>query len=174
MTQSLSLTYLLILVGLLGLASVLVLRQVLRTRGTEMMLRDLQRKVSDRKGSSADYYELASILLKKKLYGQAISQLQKALKAKDLEIGGPSALIYNALGYAYASQEQYDLAIRNYKDALEQVPDYVTALNNLGFAYERKQLTAQALEVYERSLQLDQSNKTAQKRAETLRKIVMS
>jgi tetratricopeptide (TPR) repeat protein len=74
------------------------------------------------------------------------------------------------LGFAYAAQEQYDLAIRNYKEALRLQPQYVTALNNLGFVYERKNLTSQALEVYQEALQYEPENQTAKKRAESLRK----
>lgn len=119
---------------------------------------------------SQDYYELGTIYLDKKLYSQSIAQFQKALKAKDLEGSENIALLYNALGFAYAAQEQFDLAIRQYKDALDQQPGYVTAMNNLGFAYEKKQLIAQALEMYDQVLVIDPKNGTALRRAESLRK----
>ena len=44
------------------------------------------------------------------------------------------------MGYAYFAQEQYDLAIRNYKEATKLYPEYVTALNNLANVYEKKQM----------------------------------
>lgn len=46
--------------------------------------------------------------------------------------------MYNALGFAYFSQEQYDIAIRNYKEAIKLYPEYTIALNNLGNVYEKK------------------------------------
>ncbi|NJR71599.1 MAG: hypothetical protein HC771_25690 [Synechococcales cyanobacterium CRU_2_2] len=52
-------------------------------------------------------------------------------------------------------------------------PDYATAHNNLGFAYERKQLTVQALQSYEQALAIEPSNSTAKKRAESMRKRIM-
>ncbi|HIK54533.1 MAG TPA: tetratricopeptide repeat protein [Synechococcales cyanobacterium M55_K2018_004] len=162
--------YLSVLVVLLGVAAVFLFRQVLRTRRIEGTLNRLQTKLSKEKGTAQEYYELGSILLDKKLYSQAIAQFQKALKAKDLEGKENIAIIYNALGYAYAAQEQYDLAIKQYKEALEQQPGYVTAMNNLGFAYEKKQLTAQAVEVYEQALVVDPKNSTAKRRVESLRK----
>jgi len=162
--------YLSILVILLGGASWFLFRQVLKTRRTEMKLAKLQNKLSQGKGTAQEYYELGGILLDKRLYSQAIAQFQKALKAKDLEAGENAAFIYNALGFAYAAQEQFDLAIKQYKEAVERMPTYPTALNNLGFAYEKKQLTAQALESYEASLQLEPSNATARRRVESLRK----
>lgn len=162
--------YLSTLLSVLAIAAFFLFRQILKTRRIESTFTRLQTKLNKEKGSAQEYYELGGILLDKKLYSQAIAQFQKALKAKDLEGAENIALIYNALGYAYAAQEQYDLAIRQYKDALEQQPGYVTALNNLGFAYEKKQLTSQALESYEAALKCNPKNSTAKRRSESLRK----
>jgi tetratricopeptide (TPR) repeat protein len=157
------------LLALLAGASVFVFRQVLKTRRIENALSRLQSKLSKEKGTAEEYYELGSILLDKRLYVQAIAQFQKAIKAETLE-GLELAAVYNALGFTYFSQEQYDLAIRNYKEALKLAPEYVTALNNLGHAYERKQLAAPALEAYEQALNYEPNNQTAKRRAESLRK----
>jgi tetratricopeptide (TPR) repeat protein len=162
--------YLSILVVLLGGASWFLIRQILRTRRTEMTLSRLQNKLTQGKGTAKEHYELGSILLDKRLYSQAIAQFQKALKSKDLEGNENIALIYNALGFAYAAQEQFDLAIKQYKEALEHLPTYATSLNNIGFAYEKKQLTTQAIEAYEEALRIDPKNSTARRRAESLRK----
>ncbi|MBF2001075.1 MAG: tetratricopeptide repeat protein [Synechococcales cyanobacterium C42_A2020_086] len=162
--------YLGILVTLLAVAGWFLFRQILRTRRTEGTLSRLQSKLSKEKGTALEYYELGGILLDKRLYSQAIAQFQKALKSKDLEGEENLALVYNALGFAYAAQEQFDLAIRQYKEALQHLPEYPTALNNLAFAYEKKQLTAQALETYEQVLAIDPKNSTAKRRAESLRK----
>jgi len=169
MDNILPLVYLCFLLAILAAASWTVLRQVLKNRQIEMALARLQNKLNNEKGTAQEYYELASIYLDKKLYGQAIGQYQKALKAEDAESEN-LALIYNGLGFAYFAQEQYDLAIRNYKEALKLNPEYVTGLNNLGHAYERKQLAPQALEAYEDSLKYEPNNQTAKRRAESLRK----
>ncbi|NJN59052.1 MAG: tetratricopeptide repeat protein [Leptolyngbyaceae cyanobacterium SL_5_9] len=166
--------YLGILVVLLSGAGVALFRQVLKTRKVETTLSRLQNKLNKEKGTAQEYYELGSIFLDKKLYSQAIAQFQKALKAKDLEPGENAALVFNALGFTYAAQEQYDLAIRQYKDALEQSPGYVTALNNMGFAYEKKQLIAQAVEAYEAALKSDPKNAIAKRRSEALKKRIAS
>jgi tetratricopeptide (TPR) repeat protein len=161
--------YISLLLGLLSISALAVFRQILKTRKMEKTLNKLQSKLSKEKGTAQEYYELGSIYLDKKLYIQAISLFQKALKLEDLT-EEEAAPIYNALGFSYFAQEQYDLAIRQYKEALKIDPDYVTALNNIGHAYERKQLTAQALESYEQALTLDPKNVTAQRRSESLRK----
>lgn len=162
--------YLSVLLVILAGAGAFVFRQIWRTRRVETTLNRLQNKLSKERGTAQEYYELGGILLDKKLYSQAIAQFQKALKDKTLKEPEAIAPIYNALGFAYAAQEQYDLAMRQYKDALELKPDYVTALNNLGFAYEKKQLIPQALETYEEALKHEPTNATAKRRAESLRK----
>lgn len=171
---NLLLTYLLMLIALLGVAAVLVFRQAYKTRRLEGTLNRLQNKLSREKGTAQEYYELGSLLLDKKLYTQAIPQLKQALKNLATEEEDRGALIHNALGYAYFAQEQYDLAIRQYKEALQVSPDYVTALNNLGHSYERKQLTTQAIEAYETALNYEPQNKTAKRRADSLKKRVPS
>lgn len=174
MDNNLAVVYLSVLLALLSGVSFTILRQVFKTRKTEGTLAQLQKKLSKEKGTSEEYYQLGSIYLDKKLYSQAISTLQKGLKDADKEQPENVALIYNCLGYAAFAQEQYDLAIRQYKEALKRDPNSITVLNNLGHAYEKKSLTAQALQTYEQVLQSDPNNTTAKRRAESLRKRVVS
>ncbi len=162
--------YLGILLTLLSVAAFFVIRQVWVTRRVEVTLSDLQTKLSKQKGSALEYYELGSLLLDKKLFSQASVYLKKALKELPDEEVENSVLVHNALGYTYFAQEQFDLAIRQYNEALKIRPDYVTALNNLAHSYERKQLMPQALETYEKSLATEPTNATAKRRAESLRK----
>jgi Tfp pilus assembly protein PilF len=169
-SPNLLLTYLVTLLVLLGVATVLVLRQVFKTRRIETTLNRLQNKLTKEKGTAQEYYELGSLMLDKKLYAQSAAQLKQAIKALKKDESDKAALIHNALGFAYFAQEQYDLAIRSYKEALDIAPNYVTALNNLGHSYERKQLVSQALESYEAALALEPQNKTAKRRADSLRK----
>ncbi|CEJ48400.1 tetratricopeptide repeat protein [Umezakia ovalisporum] len=171
MDQNLAIIYLSIFVGLLLFVVVSVFRQIIKTRKRETALSRLRRKLEKEKGTAQEYYELASIYSEKKLFSQAVALFQKAIKAAEEEQEN-SAPIYNGLGYVYFSQEQYDLAIRQYKEALKLQPDYVTALNNLGHAYERKKLTAQALQMYEEALKLAPNNTIAKRRAESLRRLV--
>lgn len=174
MDKNLAAVYLLILLVLLGGTALAIFRQVFKTRRVEGTLAQLQKKLSQAQGTAEEYYELGGIYLDKKLYTQAIANFQKALKAAEPEEQNPEnlALIYNGLGYAYFAQDQYDLAIRNYKEALRLYPSYTTALNNVGHAYERKNLTTQALQAYEQVLESEPKNSTAKRRAASLRKRV--
>lgn len=172
MDKNLAIIYLSIFVGLLLFAVVNVFRQIFKTRKRESTLSKLRKKLDKEKGTAQEYYELAGIYSEKKLFSQAIALFQKALKAAEDEGEENCAPIYNGLGYVYFGQEQYDLAIRQYKEALKLKPDYVVALNNLGHAYEKKKLTAQALQMYEEALKFAPNNQTAKRRAESLRRLV--
>ena len=169
MENTLPIIYLSVLLVLLGSAGWLVIRQVIKTRKVEGTLSRLERKLKKERGTVQEYYELGSIYSDKKMFAQAIVLLQKSLKGVDAEEEN-LAPVHNALGFAYFAQEQYDIAIREYKEALKQNPGYVTALNNLGHVYERKKLTAQALQTYEEALKYEPENAIAKRRAESLRK----
>ncbi len=170
MNDNLPIIYISALLGLLIFAAVYILREVIKTRRKESSFSRLQKKLKQEKGTSKEYYELGSLYLDKKLFVQSVTLLQKALKAdKELEQEN-EALIHNALGYAYFAQEQYDIAIRQYKEALKLYPEYVVALNNLGNVYEKKQMTIKALETYQEALKYEPENKTAKRRAQSLEK----
>ncbi|MBD2139402.1 tetratricopeptide repeat protein [Anabaena sp. FACHB-1237] len=170
--DNLPIIYLSVFVSLLAFAGVSVFRQVFKTRKLESTMSRLRNKLTKEKGTAQEYYELGSIFSEKKVFSQAIPLFQKALKAAEEEGEESIAPIYNALGYAYFAQEQYDLAIRQYKEAIKLQNDYVVALNNLAHAYEKKKLTAQALEMYEQVLKYAPNNATAKRRAESLRRLV--
>ncbi|AFY99212.1 tetratricopeptide repeat protein [Calothrix sp. PCC 6303] len=172
MDSKLAVIYLSVVVVILAIAVVSIFQQIFKTRKVESSFSRLQKKLSKEAGTAQEYYELASIYSEKKIYTQAIALFQKALKAAQVEEEENISLIYNGLGFTYFAQEQYDLAIRQYKEAIKANPKYVVGYNNLGHAYERKKLTTQALEMYEEVLKLEPNNTTAKRRAESLRRLV--
>jgi tetratricopeptide (TPR) repeat protein len=170
MDSTLAIAYLGTLVVLLVGVIWLVIRQIVKARSLENVISELQPKLQKEKGTPEDYYQLGSVYLRKKLYAQAIALFNKALK----EGGDNIPEVYNALGFSYFAQDQYDLAIKNYKEAISLQEGYVTAINNLGHAYEKKKLLPQAIELYEQVLVLDDKNETAKRRLTSLRKQVVS
>jgi tetratricopeptide (TPR) repeat protein len=170
MKESLPVVYISALLALLILAFIWILLEVIKTRRVENAFSRLQKKLKDGKGTAKEYYELGSIYLDKKLFVQSLNLFQKALKADNKTEPENQALIYNAMGYAYFAQEQYDIAIRQYKEALKLYPDYGVALNNLGNVYEKKQMITKAVETYEEALKYDPKNNIAKRRLESLKK----
>lgn len=172
MNELLPQLYLVGLIGLLGGASFFVGRQILRVRRDEQALSRLGggRGSDSAPQDAAGLYELASVQLRKRLYGQASDTLRKALKQADSE-QVPSearALIENAMGFALAAQGKYPTAIRHYRAALRAKPDYPVALNNLAFALEKQSKPDEARSLYEQVLSLEQGNSTARKRLRLL------
>ena len=174
MSETLPLAYISALLVILLFAAIFILIEVFKTRRQENIFSRLQKKLKKEKGTAKEYYQLGSLYLDKKLFVQSVNIFQKALKAQeDLEPEN-QALIHNAMGYAYFAQEQYDTAIRQYKEALKLYPDYVTALNNLGNVYEKKQMIVKALESYEEALKYEPNNSVAKRRVESLKKRLVS
>ena len=171
MDLSLPQAYLIGLLVLLAGAAVLVTRQILRVRGDELALARLENQAKQSEQSAADLYELASVQLRKRLYGQAIDSLKRASKSAAQEPLEAQALIENALGFALAAQNNYSAAIKHYRAALRAKADYPVALNNLAFALEKQQKPDEAKATYEQVLALDGNNRTARKRLKRLERI---
>lgn len=163
--------YLLGLIGLLAIAAVAVARQILRVRADELTLSRLGDNKSAESGlDAASLYELASVQLRKRLYGQATDTLKAALKQSEVEKAPAEALalMENAMGFALAAQSKYPAAIRHYRSAIKAKSDYPVALNNLAFALEKQSKLEEARQTYNQVLGLDPSNKTAVKRLKSL------
>ncbi|CAG4885367.1 conserved exported protein of unknown function [Georgfuchsia toluolica] len=75
---------------------------------------------------------------------------------------------YNNLAVIYAQQKQYDKAKTALEAAIRTHPSYATAHENLGDIYAR--LASQA---YDKALQLDSSNKTAQTKLSMISDLMM-
>jgi tetratricopeptide (TPR) repeat protein len=77
--------------------------------------------------------------------------------------------VHNALGFAYSNMEKGNMAIDNYKKALEMQPGYVTAWNNLGSAFEKARDWKNAYNAYNEALTYSPDNKVAREKADSLR-----
>ncbi len=156
-------TYLIALIGLLGLIAILVGRQLLRVRRDELNLINLEKKGAEVSKDASQLYELASVQLRKRLYPQATTTLRKALKQLDEEPAEAKALIQNALGFALAAQDDFESAVNHYRIALKAKSDYPVAINNLAFAKLKLNQKSEAYELYKQVLTIDPKNKTANK-----------
>ncbi|CAG9462684.1 unnamed protein product [Pedinophyceae sp. YPF-701] len=127
----------------------------------------LGERVRTGEATCEDYFELGAILARKRLFTQAIKNIQKAVKTWDGE-EAELAQVHNTLGYCYFSSERAEDAVEEYRKAVELQPGYVTAWNNLGDAYEVLREWESALECYKEVLALDPENAVAKARADKM------
>ncbi|KAJ9518328.1 hypothetical protein QJQ45_010196, partial [Haematococcus lacustris] len=73
--------------------------------------------------------------------------------------------VHNALGYCYNQMDRNELAMAEYKRAVELQPGYVTAWNNLGDVLEKVKAWRQALDAYQEALSYAPNNEVALQRA---------
>jgi tetratricopeptide (TPR) repeat protein len=171
------LLYLGALVVLLSGGAFLVVRQVLVRRELESTSKDLGERLRAGTATPADLFELGSVMLRKKVFSQAIRHLEAclaawegappgSLSAADVDL---QAQAHNALGFAFFSLEKVEGAVEQYRAAVALQPGYVTAWNNLGDALEKTKKYEQALKCYEEALAFEPSNGIAGDRARFLR-----
>lgn len=160
--------YLGTLLAILGGAGFIVVRQVLIRRELDDQAKRMGERIRAGNASAEDYFEMGSILLRKKVFTQAVRNLQAAAENWDGD-EQDLALVHNALGFGYSNTDKIDAAIDEYKKSVALQPGYVTAWNNLGEAYEKKKEMKEAIRCYEESLELSPNNPTATERLEEIK-----
>ncbi|XP_038970702.1 tetratricopeptide repeat domain-containing protein PYG7, chloroplastic isoform X4 [Phoenix dactylifera] len=160
--------YLLILLGLLGVGTFFVIRQVLVRRELDLSAKELQEQVRSGDATATEYFELGAVMLRRKFYPAAAKYLQQAIEKWDRD-DQDLAQVYNALGVSYVRENKLDKGIAQFEKAVKLQPGYVTAWNNLGDAYEKKKDLRSALKAFEEVLLFDPNNKIARPRRDALR-----
>ena len=163
-------SYLIILFIILLIISIFVFRQFLKTRTEELNLVKYEQKGLDEITEASELYEFGSIQIKKRLYSEATKTFLKAVKNYENEPKEAKAIIENALGFSYAAQNEYKKAIKHYNSAINSLPNYPVALNNLASAQQRLLEYDLAYATYKKVLDLDPKNKTAIKKSKELEK----
>lgn len=162
------LSYLLILLGLLGVGTFFVIRQVLVRRELDLSAKELQEQVRSGDASAMEYFELGAVMLRRKFYPAATKFLLQAIDKWDGD-DQDLAQVYNALGVSYVRDDKLDKGITQFETAVKLQPGYVTAWNNLGDAYEKKKEYTSALKAFEEVLLFDPNNKLARPRRDALK-----
>ncbi|AEE30275.1 Tetratricopeptide repeat (TPR)-like superfamily protein [Arabidopsis thaliana] len=165
---SIQLSYLLLLLGLLGVGTFYVIRQVLVRRELDLSAKELQEQVRSGDASATELFELGAVMLRRKFYPAANKFLQQAIQKWDGD-DQDLAQVYNALGVSYVREDKLDKGIAQFEMAVKLQPGYVTAWNNLGDAYEKKKELPLALNAFEEVLLFDPNNKVARPRRDALK-----
>ncbi|GKV09034.1 hypothetical protein SLEP1_g20593 [Rubroshorea leprosula] len=162
------LSYLLLLLGLLGAGTFFVIRQVLVRRELDLSAKELQEQVRSGDASATELFELGAVMLRRKFYPAATKYLLEAIEKWDGD-EQDLAQVYNALGVSYMRDGKLEKGISQFETAVKLQPGYVTAWNNLGDAYEQKKDYKSALKAFEEVLLFDPNNKVARPRRDALK-----
>lgn len=165
------LSYVLSLLGLLGVGTFFVIRQVLVRRELDLSAKELQEQVRSGDASATELFELGAVMLRRKVYSAATKFLLQAIEKWDGD-DQDLAQVYNALGVSYTRDGKVDKGIAQFETAVKLQPGYVTAWNNLGDAYETKKELTSALKAFEEVLLFDPNNKVARPRRDALKEKV--
>ena len=172
MDSLLTLVYLTVLLLVLLILTLFLFKQIFQKKKVEEALSELQLKVRSNNATGEDYYLLGTIYLSKKLFDQAIIQFRYALQLWDKSDKEGIANLYNTVGFTYSESNQYDLAIYYYNEAIKNLSNYTTALNNLGYVYEKKGAFAEAVKAYQSVVSYDKGNEVALDRLQMLKRRV--
>jgi tetratricopeptide (TPR) repeat protein len=99
------------------------------------------------------YRAAADILFQRERYKEAISLLEKAVKA-----GLEFKELFHYLSQGYFATKDYAKAQRYVKSALSLEPENVTYLNQMGICLKQQNMFDEAVKVYNQIIKLDQEN----------------
>lgn len=122
--------------------------------------------------NSADQQKLAMLEqssyqnYQNKNYDKAIEELKELIKLNPAGASG----CYNNIGMCYMDQAKYDDAINSFELSVKANPSFATALNNLGYSYEKSGHNQKALEFYKKAVTADPTNQNAKDNLERLQK----
>ncbi|KAK9706896.1 hypothetical protein RND81_07G159200 [Saponaria officinalis] len=165
------LSYVLLLLALLGVGTFFVIRQVLVRRELDLSAKELQEQVRSGDANATELFELGAVMLRRKFYPAATKYLLQAIDKWDGD-DQDLAQVYNALGVSYVRDGKLEKGIAQFENAVKLQPGYVTAWNNLGDAYEEKKDLKSALKAFEEVLLFDPNNRVARPRVDSLRERV--
>lgn len=161
MTAILPLVYSLILFLILSFLAFYLVGQVQQTQQVEQRLETLEKRIANNPCLAETYYFLGQIYLGKKDYPKSLRLLKNGLNFWNSEDRIGLGSLYNTLGFTYFKLQDNQKAIEYYHQAIQILPDYTLALNNLGLAYETTKQYKNAYATYRRVLAYDAQNPIA-------------
>jgi hypothetical protein len=100
---------------------------------------------------SDEYLEIATLYAQKGKYQKAEELFQKVAKENP-----SSAKVHNNLGVVRLKQEKYDMAEREFKEAIRLEPAFVLPYYNLACLYSKKGVSVEALIYLKKALKRDE------------------
>jgi len=138
------------------------INKLLRQGQQAQALEQVDKYLADKPKDAQGRFLKGLILTEMNKQGEAIAVFQK-LTEDYPELPEP----YNNLAVIYAQQKQYEKAKQALEMAIRTHPSYATAHENLGDIYSRM-----ASQAYDKALQLDSSNTSAQTKLAMIRNLI--
>merc|ERR1719235_14897 len=153
-------TYYGIFLTMIAAVGYVIFRQIFVRYRLNEAVKELGDRVRREDVRAKDYFELGAVLLRMKLYSQALRNLEKSIKKWDGQ-SVEQAQVYNALGFTYMELNRLDKALDAYLRAVKLQPGYTTCCNNMGNIYELKNDFEKAISCYKETLTYDKENVVA-------------
>ena len=169
MTTTFPIIYSSLLFFSLILISTYVIGQIQTTQKVEKRIINLESKINQINSPYEELYKLGQLYLRKKIYDKAINLFRASLKCWDTNDKIGLGSLYNTLGYTYYQLEEFEFAIYYYRIAIDILPDYILALTNMAFTYERIKDYETALSTYLKVFQYQQKNDIVEKRIKVVK-----
>merc|ERR1712039_74673 len=134
---SIQIIYLCFLIVILSIILYIFISQFIVRIELDFAAKRIGEKVRAKDSSAKDYFEMGVVLIRMRLYTQALQNLDKSIK---LWSDGSFELskAYNAKGIALVELNKLDNALEAYQKAVNLQPGYTIAWNNMGNVYEKK------------------------------------
>lgn len=130
----------------------LILEKFPQNQNAQNELKKLPQSVTSKNTSELTQRQIDTVIA---LYhaGQTDQALETLKKLTNLF--PTAAILFNIEGVCYANQQQFDIAISSYKQAIKIQPDYTEVHYNLGVAFNNAGTPNQAISSYKRALEIN-------------------
>jgi tetratricopeptide (TPR) repeat protein len=136
----------------------------------ERLIKDAERR-TDELRSPEDYLVLATEAWRAKKYDDALKFAVTGLSLKPDDPRVKASLI-NRVGSVYGGLKTPELAIKYYKEAMEEDPKFSMPHNNLGIHYQKQKRYVEAEAEYKKAIKLDPDFELARESLKNLQALI--
>ncbi len=130
----------------------LVLDKFPQNQNAKNELKKLPQEVRSKNTSELTQQQIDTVIA---LYHAGQTDQALEILKKLTQLFPTAAILFNIQGVCYANQQQFDVAISSYQQAVKIQPDYTEVHYNLGVAFNNVGTPTQAISSYKRALEIN-------------------
>ena len=130
----------------------LVLDKFPQNQNAKNELKKLPQEVSSKNTPELTQQQIDTVIA---LYHAGQTDQALEVLKKLTQLFPTAAILFNIQGVCYANQQQFDVAISSYQQAVKIQPDYTEVHYNLGVAFNNVGTPTQAISSYKRALEIN-------------------